>query len=387
VSALIHAVVKSVGYEAHLQKIGEYESRWENVKELINFADLVAESVVSGADEDEVAQQIRRARDALELDRLDEDEVEAGEEDEDDGMGLSDDEAPAAARVKPEAGRAAFTSGAALKRMAAEPDEADNDVEHVSTREKRARRQAPPVKPEPADVKPRIRAAPQLGASKDSAIELDLTDDDDDEAGSSSGDDSAKALAPSPDGPPSALRTFLQACTLSTDMQNEGQDEGPKVTIATCHAAKGLEFGVVFVVGVEEGNMPFYRSTEPAEIAEERRLLYVACTRAQCMLYLTHAAERFIGGGGRDAAERSLSRFVAPLAERGKHRGGTGPPAGAKASGAGGSKSKAKAASIPWNGSTRPAIDSGICRDLATVLERPLPDGHEEAMVKMKKDL
>ncbi|KII89988.1 hypothetical protein PLICRDRAFT_53116 [Plicaturopsis crispa FD-325 SS-3] len=80
------------------------------------------------------------------------------------------------------------------------------------------------------------------------------------------------------------LRTFLQASMLSS----EGD-----VSIATCHAAKGLEWPVVFVPAVEQGIYPISRAEDDEE---ERRLLYVACTRAQGLLYLTHAAERMRAG-------------------------------------------------------------------------------------------
>lgn len=57
-----------------------------------------------------------------------------------------------------------------------------------------------------------------------------------------------------------------------------------KVTITTVHSAKGLEWPVVFIPAVEQGTYPSYRCTEPHEVAEERRLLYVAMTRAQVFL-------------------------------------------------------------------------------------------------------
>nr|KIR86884.1 DNA helicase II/ATP-dependent DNA helicase PcrA [Cryptococcus tetragattii IND107] len=87
------------------------------------------------------------------------------------------------------------------------------------------------------------------------------------------------------------LAYFLQTSMLSTDTES-GQDDAstPKVTITTVHAAKGLEWPVVFIPAVEQGTYPSYRCTEPHEIAEERRLLYVAMTRAQSFLF------RMMGG-------------------------------------------------------------------------------------------
>ncbi|KAF5359087.1 hypothetical protein D9756_003438 [Leucocoprinus leucothites] len=101
------------------------------------------------------------------------------------------------------------------------------------------------------------------------------------------------------------LRLFLQASMLSSegDNQNEASNKD-KVTIATCHAAKGLEWPVVFIPAVEAGTFPFYR-TEDME--EERRLLYVACTRAQCLLYLSHAEKRMVAG---ETKNKALSPFL-----------------------------------------------------------------------------
>ncbi|KAH8099919.1 UvrD-helicase-domain-containing protein, partial [Cristinia sonorae] len=85
------------------------------------------------------------------------------------------------------------------------------------------------------------------------------------------------------------LRTFLQTSMLSTDSDAAEDDKTPKITIATCHAAKGLEWPVVFVPSVESGVFPAARAED---IEEERRLLYVACTRAQNYLSITHAQSR-----------------------------------------------------------------------------------------------
>lgn len=69
-----------------------------------------------------------------------------------------------------------------------------------------------------------------------------------------------------------------------------------KVTLSTVHAAKGLEWAVVFVPACENGCFPFYRSESPNEIDEERRLLYVAITRAQGFCTLSHSMTRMTGG-------------------------------------------------------------------------------------------
>ena len=96
------------------------------------------------------------------------------------------------------------------------------------------------------------------------------------------------------------LSYFLQTSMLSTDTESK-EDEGKqsvsyvlsigsiqlknqKVTITTVHSAKGLEWPVVFIPAVEQGTYPSYRCVEAHEVAEERRLLYVAMTRAQVFL-------------------------------------------------------------------------------------------------------
>ncbi|KAJ7638238.1 P-loop containing nucleoside triphosphate hydrolase protein [Roridomyces roridus] len=102
------------------------------------------------------------------------------------------------------------------------------------------------------------------------------------------------------------LRLFLQASMLSSegDKQSE-EDSKEKVTISTCHAAKGLEWPVVMIPAVEQGTFPFYRTDD---VPEERRLLYVACTRAQSLLYLSHASKRKVGG---ETKTKEISEFVA----------------------------------------------------------------------------
>jgi len=85
------------------------------------------------------------------------------------------------------------------------------------------------------------------------------------------------------------------------------------VTLMTIHSAKGLEFDQVFVVGLEEGLFPHSRSLlEPAELEEERRLCYVALTRARSTLHLTYARSRHYYGGGGSGI---ISRFVTDIPE------------------------------------------------------------------------
>ena len=110
------------------------------------------------------------------------------------------------------------------------------------------------------------------------------------------------------------LGGFLDEVALYTDLDGV-EEEDNCVTLMTMHAAKGLEFPVVFTVGMEEGVFPGYRAIgEEEELEEERRLCYVALTRAKERLYLTCAAQRMLFG--RTAANLP-SRFVQEIpAER-----------------------------------------------------------------------
>jgi len=90
------------------------------------------------------------------------------------------------------------------------------------------------------------------------------------------------------------LSDFLQEVALLTDLDSDGDEEQPKVTLMTVHAAKGLEFSTVFVVGLEENIFPSPMCVgSMRELEEERRLLYVAITRAEKHCILTCAQNRF----------------------------------------------------------------------------------------------
>ena len=95
--------------------------------------------------------------------------------------------------------------------------------------------------------------------------------------------------------PGATLSDFLQTVSLAADIDEA--NDGDYVTIATIHAAKGLEYKTVFVVGLDDGIFPLQRSSySRRDIAEEDRIMYVAVTRARERLYLTRASSRFIYG-------------------------------------------------------------------------------------------
>ena len=96
--------------------------------------------------------------------------------------------------------------------------------------------------------------------------------------------------------PPAGLESFLENAALVSDVDNL-EEQSPSVTLITLHQAKGLEFPVVFIVGMEEGVFPHIRSfDDPAQMEEERRLAYVGITRAKERLYLLRAFRRNIMG-------------------------------------------------------------------------------------------
>ncbi|HEX5616002.1 MAG TPA: UvrD-helicase domain-containing protein [Acidimicrobiia bacterium] len=92
------------------------------------------------------------------------------------------------------------------------------------------------------------------------------------------------------------IQAFLEGISLVTDM-DETDPEQSSVTLMTLHSAKGLEFPVVFLLGLEDGVFPHFRSLgDPEELEEERRLCYVGITRAEQRLYLSHAWSRTLFG-------------------------------------------------------------------------------------------
>ena len=120
------------------------------------------------------------------------------------------------------------------------------------------------------------------------------------------------------------IRDFLDHVGLMTSVDLTAPGEAESLSLMSVHNAKGLEFKAVFVVGVEEGYFPHFNARDSEdEVEEERRLLYVAFTRAKDRLYVSHALtrSRYAGPEG-----RLPSRFLAELPEAALDRGRSGSP-------------------------------------------------------------
>ena len=112
------------------------------------------------------------------------------------------------------------------------------------------------------------------------------------------------------DGDPS-LSNFLENIALSADTQNDKKEDGDQVSLMTIHLSKGLEFPIVHLVGLEENLFPsFMSSSTREELEEERRLFYVALTRAEKQAFFSYAISRFQWGKITDAEP---SRFLSEM--------------------------------------------------------------------------
>ncbi len=112
------------------------------------------------------------------------------------------------------------------------------------------------------------------------------------------------------ENPQGSLRGFLEEIALFTDLDNLNNEEN-KVVLMTIHSAKGLEFPVVFLLGMEEGIFPSHNALQnPEDIEEERRLAYVGITRAKEQLLITNAVQRMLFGS---TTRNQPSRFVEEL--------------------------------------------------------------------------
>lgn len=112
---------------------------------------------------------------------------------------------------------------------------------------------------------------------------------------------------------PQTLEAFLERNALVSDVDNVGENEDA-IMLMTLHSAKGLEFPVVFMVGMQEGLLPHQMSLNDGDVEEERRLCYVGMTRAEKRLYLTWSQLRFVrSSGGFTYMSSERSRFLDEL--------------------------------------------------------------------------
>ncbi len=134
------------------------------------------------------------------------------------------------------------------------------------------------------------------------------------------------------ENPEGGLSGFLEQVALISDMDSFEEQED-RVVLMTMHSAKGLEFDTVFVIGAEENIFPGYRAQfDPMEIEEERRLAYVAITRAKRHLYFTCAKQRMLYG---QTMRNKVSRFVIEIPTKYMEYNDTSAKAGAQYGGAG----------------------------------------------------
>ncbi|QRV94824.1 UvrD-like helicase carboxy-terminal domain protein [Ceratobasidium sp. AG-Ba] len=241
---LIRRTVDEIGYESYLQRTQpDWEARWENVQELINFA-----AGVGGMDDSQA-------------------EVDSEADEDWDEGGYPSDNEEHKVQTRPVVVRAS-SSGSVVDKIK------DNDKKKAPSpsatsvlkqgtlsnwRSGSVPKPSPPVKPEPQ------LTPPTFGDDV-----LDLTGSDDDGAPIPAPSAQSVKIAPRKRANlQTPLRTFLQASLLSTDTETKEDDATGKVTITTCHAAKGLEWPVVVVPAVEGGTYPFYR----AEDVDEERLV------------------------------------------------------------------------------------------------------------------
>src|SRR5205085_1255606 len=139
-----------------------------------------------------------------------------------------------------------------------------------------------------------------------------------------------------------SLGDFLQQVSLRSDADERADDEG-LITLMSLHNAKGLEFGIVFMIGCEEGVFPHSRALDEGGLEEERRLCYVGITRAQRDLYLCYARTRAVFGARQwGAPSRFINEIPANLTDWGEQErvagsGRVGRPARERATSWGGS--------------------------------------------------
>ncbi|MFI7063255.1 ATP-dependent DNA helicase UvrD2 [Kribbella sp. NPDC050124] len=131
------------------------------------------------------------------------------------------------------------------------------------------------------------------------------------------------------ENPSARLPELMAELDRRASIQHAPLAEG--VTLATLHAAKGLEWDCVFIVGAHEGTLPISYAQTPAQVEEERRLFYVGVTRAKQQLFISWSTSRSPGGRG----QRGPTRFLDPIGVRAPSRPTTWEPSGERSSRAG----------------------------------------------------
>jgi DNA helicase-2/ATP-dependent DNA helicase PcrA len=146
-----------------------------------------------------------------------------------------------------------------------------------------------------------------------------------------------------------SLGQFLQEIALIADADTRSDDEG-KVTLMTMHNAKGLEYPIVFMIGMEDGVFPHSRALDEGGLEEERRLAYVGITRAMRDLTLTYARRRnAFGANSFGVRSRFLDEIPRELTDQ-PERERAGLPTGRVASWAGAAAASAEASSMGGGG-------------------------------------
>jgi DNA helicase-2/ATP-dependent DNA helicase PcrA len=141
-----------------------------------------------------------------------------------------------------------------------------------------------------------------------------------------------------------SLGEFLQQVSLRSDADERADDAG-LVTLMTLHNAKGLEFGIVFIIGCEEGVFPHSRALEEGGLEEERRLCYVGITRAERDLYICYARTRAVFGARQwGIPSRFIAEIPSTLTDWGEQ------PGGRRQLGAQGGAPSPRARAMSWRG-------------------------------------
>ncbi|WVQ93444.1 hypothetical protein IAU59_000518 [Kwoniella sp. CBS 9459] len=275
VADLIRLIVEKTGYEEYLRTSQpDFDSRWENVQELISYSVTVAEEQARLASGESVEEGFLPANSAA---------VEAIV-----NQAQLEEKVKVQERLHPMFRRQSSNLSASSDRSRS------RSVSQGVARAKTTEGEDGVIEVLSSDDEAEVPVKKERDVSKD--VKMEIT----------SGLLEELANAPENMTP---LAFFLQTSMLSTDTESEQDDAyKPKVTITTVHAAKGLEWPVVFIPAVEQGTYPSYRCTEAHEIAEERRLLYVAMTRAQNFLTMSYCQFRMMGGEEND---KEASEFVA----------------------------------------------------------------------------